>query len=118
MDPSCFILTVQAAAGSVMVKGTFCCHILNLLVATEHGLNTTAYLSTTGKMLTNLMALHCSMVGSEFSVNNELESVIFLFFLIKVSLLYSNALTRSQYSRAPLGCGGTQVQLDKTAVTV
>ncbi|MDF4304838.1 transposase [Vibrio parahaemolyticus] len=45
MDPSCLVSTVQAAAGGVMVWGIFSWHTLGPLVPTEHGLNTTAYLS-------------------------------------------------------------------------
>ncbi|MDF4326824.1 hypothetical protein P3395_25770 [Vibrio parahaemolyticus] len=45
MDPSCLVSTVQAGGGGVMVWGVFSWHTLGLLVPTEHGLNTTAYLS-------------------------------------------------------------------------
>ncbi len=45
MDPSCFVSTVQAAGGGVMVWGIFSWHTLGPLVPIEHRLNTTAYLS-------------------------------------------------------------------------
>ncbi len=45
MDPSCFVSTVQAAGGGVMVWGIFSWHNLGPLVPIEHRLNTTAYLS-------------------------------------------------------------------------
>ncbi|MDF4345884.1 hypothetical protein P3386_23865 [Vibrio parahaemolyticus] len=45
MDPSCLVSTVQAGGGGVMVWGIFSWHTLGPLVPTEHGLNTTAYLS-------------------------------------------------------------------------
>ncbi len=45
MDPSCFVSTVQAGGGGVMVWGIFSWHTLGPLVLIEHHLNTTAYLS-------------------------------------------------------------------------
>ncbi len=45
MDPSCFVSTVLAGGGGVMVWGIFSWHNLGLLVPIEHRLNTTAYLS-------------------------------------------------------------------------
>ncbi len=45
MDPSCFVSTVQAGGGGVMVRGIFSWHTLGPLVLTEHLLNATAYLS-------------------------------------------------------------------------
>ncbi len=44
MDPSCLVLTVQAAGG-VMVWGIFSWHTLGPLVPIEHRLKATAYLS-------------------------------------------------------------------------
>ncbi len=46
MDPSCVVLTVQAGGGGVMVGGIFYWHTLGSLVAIEHRLNGTDYLST------------------------------------------------------------------------
>ncbi len=46
MDPSCFVSTVQAGGGGVMLWGIFVWHTLGPLVPIEHRLNTTtAYLS-------------------------------------------------------------------------
>ncbi len=45
MDPSCFVSTVQAGGGDVMVWGIFSWHTFGPLVPIEHRLNTTAYLS-------------------------------------------------------------------------
>ncbi len=45
MDPSCFVSTVQAGGGGVMVWGIFSWHTLGPLVPIEHRLNATAYLS-------------------------------------------------------------------------
>ncbi len=45
MDPSCFVSTVQADGGGVMVWGIFSWHTLGPLVPIEHQLNATAYLS-------------------------------------------------------------------------
>ncbi len=43
MDPSCFVSTVQAAGGGVMVRGIFSWHTLGPLVPIEHNYNATAY---------------------------------------------------------------------------
>ncbi len=45
MNPSCFVSTVQAGGGGVMVWGIFSWHTLGPLVPIEHQLNATAYLS-------------------------------------------------------------------------
>ncbi len=46
MDPSCFVSTVQAGGGGVMLWGIFVWHTLGPLVPIEHRLNaTTAYLN-------------------------------------------------------------------------
>ncbi|MDG2580599.1 transposase, partial [Vibrio parahaemolyticus] len=45
MDPSCLVSMIQTGGGGVMVWGIFSWHTLGPLVPTEHGLNTTAYLS-------------------------------------------------------------------------
>ncbi len=44
MDPSCFVSTVQAAGGGVMVWGIFSKHTLGPLVPIEHRLKATDYL--------------------------------------------------------------------------
>ncbi len=45
MDPPCFVSTVQAGSGGVMVWGIFSWHALGPFVPIEHRLNATAYLS-------------------------------------------------------------------------
>jgi len=45
MDSSCFVTTVQAGGGFVMVWGMFSWHTLGPIVPIGHCLNATAYLS-------------------------------------------------------------------------
>jgi len=44
MDPSCFVTTVKAGGGGVMVWGMLSWHTLGPLVPIGHRLNATAYL--------------------------------------------------------------------------
>ena len=44
MDPSCFVSTVQAGGGGVMVWGILPWHNLGPLIPIEHRLNAAAYL--------------------------------------------------------------------------
>jgi len=45
MDPSCFVTTVHAGGGGVMVRGMFSWHTLGPLVQIGHCLYATAYMS-------------------------------------------------------------------------
>ncbi len=130
MDPSCLVSTVQAGGGGVMVWGIFSWHILGLLVPIEHHLKmpqpTWVLLLTMSIPLwlqcTHLLMLlpagYCTMSQS----SNHLRLVSWTWQWVHFTQMPCT-ITRSQFNRAPLACGGTGDShhgcvADKSAATV
>ncbi len=109
MDPSCLVSTVKA--GGVMVWAIFSWHTLGPLVPIEHRLNATStwvLLLTMSIPLwlqcTHLLMTTSSRIMSQSS--NHLRLVSWTWQWVHFTQMAST-VTRSQFNRASLGCGGT-----------
>ncbi len=101
MDPSCFVSTVQAAGGGVMVRGMFSWHTLGPLVPIEHNLNATAYLSIVADHLHSFMTTvyHLLMYFQQDNAHvTKIKSSQTGFLNMTMSSLYSNGLHSHQIS--------------------
>ncbi len=115
MDPSCLVSTVQAAGGGVMVWGIFSWHTLGPLVPIEHCLNATVYLSIVADHVHPFMTTVYPSSDGYFQQDNapcRKAQIISDWFLQHDNEFFhftqkDSTVTRSQSSRAPLGCGGT-----------
>ncbi len=111
MDPSCLVSMVQAGGGGVMVWGIFSWHTLDPLVPAEHCLNTAAYRSIVADHVHPFITTVYPSSDGYFQQDNapchkaQITSDWFLEHDNEFTLLVST-VTRSQSSRAPLGCGG------------
>ncbi len=99
MDPSCFVSTVQAGGGGVMVWGIFSWQTLVPLVLIEHPLDTTAYLSIVADHV-HLQCTHLLMATSSRIMHHvtKLKSSQTGFFNMIMSPLYLNGLHSHQIS--------------------
>ncbi len=107
MDTSCLVSTVQAGGCSVMVWGIYSWHTLGPLVPIEHSLNATAYLSIVADHVHPFMTTVYPSSDGYFQQDNvpcHKAQIISDWFLEHDNEFI---LIRSQFNRAPLGCGGT-----------
>ncbi len=111
MDPSCFFSMVQAGGVGVMVWGIFSWHTFGPLVPIEHHLNATStwvlLLNTFIPLwlqCTHLLMTTSSRIMSQSS--NHLRLVYWTWQWVHFTQMTST-VTRSQFNRASLGCGGT-----------
>ncbi len=102
MDPSCFVSTVQAGGGGVMVRGIFSWHTLGPLVLTEHLLNATAYLSIVADHVHPFMTTVYPSSDGYFQQHNgpchKAQIISDWFLEHEMSSLYSNGLHSHQIS--------------------
>ncbi len=103
MDPSCLVSMVQAGVGGVMVWEIFSWHTLGPLVAIEHRLNTTTYLSIVADHVHPFMTTvgtHLLIATSSRITHHvtKLKSSQTGFLNMAMSSLYSNGLHSHQIS--------------------